>query len=94
MRIAIVGAGRRGIVHGRAAAAYPGVQVVAVCDPDSTRAGQLAAELGARPYAGHRQALVPLMWPGRGKRRSPSWEKARNRNLGGTKSASSKNKMF
>ena len=57
MRIAIVGAGRRGIVHGRAAAAYPGAEVVAVCDPDSTRAGQLAAELGARPYAGHRQAL-------------------------------------
>lgn len=57
MRIAIVGAGRRGIVHGRAAAAYPGAEVVAVCDPDQERAGKLAEELGARPYADHRQAL-------------------------------------
>jgi myo-inositol 2-dehydrogenase / D-chiro-inositol 1-dehydrogenase len=57
MRIAIAGAGRRGIVHGRAAAAYPGAQVVAVCDPDAERAAKLAAELGARAYPDHRQAL-------------------------------------
>jgi len=57
MRIAIVGAGRRGIVHGRAAAQFPGAQVVAVCDPDTGRAEQLAGELGARAYADYRQAL-------------------------------------
>ncbi|MBI3971940.1 MAG: Gfo/Idh/MocA family oxidoreductase [Chloroflexi bacterium] len=57
MRIAIVGAGRRGIAHGRAAVRYSGAQVVAVCDPDSARAEQLAAELGAQPYRDHRQAL-------------------------------------
>src|SRR3954463_8530577 len=58
MRVAIVGAGRRGIVHGRAAAKYPGAQVVAVCDVDTTRAEQLAGELGARPFADYRQALA------------------------------------
>ena len=57
MRVAIVGAGRRGIVHGRAAKAYPGTEVVAVCDPDSERAEKLAGELGARVYASHREAL-------------------------------------
>jgi myo-inositol 2-dehydrogenase / D-chiro-inositol 1-dehydrogenase len=57
MRIAIVGAGRRGIVHGRAAKAYPGAEVVAICDPDAERAQKLAVELGARAYADHRQAL-------------------------------------
>jgi predicted dehydrogenase len=57
MRVAIVGAGRRGIVHGRAAKQYPGAQVVAVCDPDAARAEQLAAEVGARPYPDHRRAL-------------------------------------
>ncbi|HEV2126774.1 MAG TPA: Gfo/Idh/MocA family oxidoreductase, partial [Chloroflexota bacterium] len=31
--------------------------VVAVCDPDQDRARKLAEELGARPYADHRQAL-------------------------------------
>jgi predicted dehydrogenase len=30
---------------------------VAVCDPDTARAEKLAAELGARPYPDHRQAL-------------------------------------
>ena len=57
MRVAIVGAGRRGIVHGRAAAKYDGAQVVAVCDPDAQRAETLAAELGARAYPDHRRAI-------------------------------------
>lgn len=57
MRIAIVGAGRRGRAHGRAAATYPGAQVVAVCDPDASRAAELATELGARAYPDHRAAL-------------------------------------
>lgn len=57
MRIAIVGAGRRGTVHGRAAQQYAGAEIVAVCDPDDARAQQLAAELGARPYPDHRRAL-------------------------------------
>jgi predicted dehydrogenase len=57
MRIAIVGSGRRGIVHGRAAARYPGTEVVAVCDPDLARAEKLAEELGAQVYPDHRRAL-------------------------------------
>lgn len=57
MRIAIVGAGRRGIVHGRAAARYAGAEVVAVCDPDEARAEKLAEELGAQVYPDHRSAL-------------------------------------
>ncbi|MGH2370077.1 MAG: Gfo/Idh/MocA family protein, partial [Chloroflexota bacterium] len=56
-RIAIVGAGRRGIAHGRAATRYPNAQIVAVCDPDTARAEQLAGELGAQPYPNHRAAL-------------------------------------
>jgi predicted dehydrogenase len=58
MRIAIVGAGRRGRAHGRAAARYPGAEVVAVCDPDTERAAQLGAELGARDYPDFGQALA------------------------------------
>lgn len=57
MRVAVVGAGRRGIVHARAAAQYPGAQVVAVCDPDRARAEMLATEVGARSFPDHRQAL-------------------------------------
>lgn len=57
MRVAIVGAGRRGIVHGKAAAQYPGAQVVAVCDPDEGRAQSLASAVGARPYRDYRAAL-------------------------------------
>jgi myo-inositol 2-dehydrogenase / D-chiro-inositol 1-dehydrogenase len=57
MRIAIVGAGRRGIVHGKAAAAYPGAEVVAICDPDAERGQKLAAEIGGTVYATHKQAL-------------------------------------
>ena len=57
MKIAIVGAGRRGIVHGRAAAALRDAAVVAVCDPDLARAEGLADELGARAYSSHHEAL-------------------------------------
>lgn len=60
MRIGIVGAGRRGIVHGRAAVKYPGedgAEVAAVCDPDTQRAERLAEELGASTYPDHRAAL-------------------------------------
>lgn len=60
MRIGIVGAGRRGIVHGRAAVKYPGedvAEVVAVCDPDAQRAEKLAEELGATTFSSHREAL-------------------------------------
>jgi predicted dehydrogenase len=57
MRVAIVGAGRRGIVHGRATAKYPGAEVVAICDPDTARAEQLAGEIGGRVFADHRLAL-------------------------------------
>lgn len=58
MRVAIVGAGRRGIVHGRAAAAFADCDVVAVVDPDAARAGALASELGGRAFAAHEDAFA------------------------------------
>lgn len=57
---AIIGAGRRGRAHGRAAGSLPGVEIVAVCDPDEDRAASLAAELGGRPYPDWRRALEEL----------------------------------
>jgi myo-inositol 2-dehydrogenase/D-chiro-inositol 1-dehydrogenase len=59
MRFAIVGAGRRGAEHARAAGAYPGATLVAVADPDLARAERLAAEgaAGARAFADHRRLL-------------------------------------
>jgi predicted dehydrogenase len=58
MRVAIVGAGRRGIVHGRAAASFPDTDVVAVIDPDAGRAAALARELGGRAFRSHLEALA------------------------------------
>src|SRR4051794_4054090 len=54
---AVIGAGRRGQAHGRAAAALPSVTVAAVCDPDEERARSLAASVGGRAYRDWRQAL-------------------------------------
>ena len=58
MRVAIVGAGRRGIVHGRAAASFPDTDVVAVVDPDAARGEALANELGGRAFASHLEAFA------------------------------------
>ncbi|NDE06681.1 MAG: hypothetical protein EBZ89_04745, partial [Chloroflexi bacterium] len=57
MNVVIVGAGRRGIVHGRAAAAFSGTEVVGVVDPDTARASTLASEIGGEAFTDHRQAL-------------------------------------
>jgi myo-inositol 2-dehydrogenase / D-chiro-inositol 1-dehydrogenase len=54
---AIIGAGRRGRAHGAAALTVPAVRIAAVCDPDESRAGALAAEVGAQPFADWREAL-------------------------------------
>lgn len=53
----IIGAGRRGRAHGRAARSLPGVKILAVCDPMEDRAASLAEELGGRPCTDWRQAL-------------------------------------
>ncbi|NCV00928.1 MAG: hypothetical protein EBV53_07040 [Proteobacteria bacterium] len=50
MNVVIVGAGRRGIVHGRAAAAFSGTEVVGVVDPDTARASALASEIGGEAF--------------------------------------------
>ncbi len=54
---AILGAGRRGKAHGRAARELPGLCVAAVCDVDEDRATALARELGGQPYTDWRRAL-------------------------------------
>jgi myo-inositol 2-dehydrogenase / D-chiro-inositol 1-dehydrogenase len=53
----IIGAGRRGRAHGRAAISLPGVRIAAVCDADEERARGLAEELGGRPSTDWRLAL-------------------------------------
>jgi predicted dehydrogenase len=58
MRVAIVGAGRRGIVHGRAAAGFSDCDVVAIIDPDVERAAALAGELGGRAFTSHLKAFA------------------------------------
>ena len=47
MRIAVLGAGRIGKIHGRNVAARPGVKLVAVADPHRPSAEELAAAAGA-----------------------------------------------
>lgn len=51
LRVAVVGAGRFGQLHVQKLAGLPGVQVVAVADPDLDRARHLAAQVGAQPCA-------------------------------------------
>jgi myo-inositol 2-dehydrogenase/D-chiro-inositol 1-dehydrogenase len=47
MRIALLGAGRIGRLHGRLLSATPGVESLVVADSDAARATDVAAELGA-----------------------------------------------
>ncbi|HEX7472375.1 MAG TPA: Gfo/Idh/MocA family oxidoreductase [Candidatus Limnocylindrales bacterium] len=56
MRIALIGAGRIGQLHGRLVAAQPGVDEVIVADVDAARAGEVAAAIGGRT-TGVEQAL-------------------------------------
>jgi myo-inositol 2-dehydrogenase/D-chiro-inositol 1-dehydrogenase len=51
IRVAVLGAGRIGKIHGRNAAAHPGARVVAVADPHGPSAESLAAATGARVAA-------------------------------------------
>jgi myo-inositol 2-dehydrogenase/D-chiro-inositol 1-dehydrogenase len=48
IRIAVLGAGRIGKIHGRNAANHPGARLVAVADPHGPSAEALAAATGAR----------------------------------------------
>lgn len=60
MRVAVVGAGRRGLVHARAANRFPDTTVVAIIDPDADRASTLAREFDARAFASLAEALADL----------------------------------
>jgi len=57
MRVGIVGAGWIGAQHHRVLASLEGVDVVAVCDVDRTRAEALTAGTEARAYRGWREML-------------------------------------
>lgn len=48
LRAAVVGCGHFGRLHAAKWAALPDIQLMAVCDRDPARAGQLATELGVR----------------------------------------------
>jgi myo-inositol 2-dehydrogenase / D-chiro-inositol 1-dehydrogenase len=48
IRIAVLGAGRIGRIHGRNAAAHPGARLVAVADPHAPSAAALAEATGAQ----------------------------------------------
>ncbi|NLE77499.1 MAG: Gfo/Idh/MocA family oxidoreductase, partial [Chloroflexi bacterium] len=59
IRVALIGAGQVGKMHGEAFARLaPQVQVVAVADADEARAASLAAACGAQPYQDYHQALA------------------------------------
>ena len=47
IRIAVLGAGRIGRIHGRNAASHPDARLVAVADPHAPSAQELAAATGA-----------------------------------------------
>ena len=47
MKVALLGAGRIGRMHGRLLAATPGVDAVVIADADAARAAEVAAEVGA-----------------------------------------------
>lgn len=47
MRVAVLGAGRIGKIHGSNVARQPGVRLIAVADPDGAAAAQLAGQTGA-----------------------------------------------
>jgi myo-inositol 2-dehydrogenase / D-chiro-inositol 1-dehydrogenase len=47
MKVALLGAGRIGRLHGRLLVATPGVEAVVIADADAARASEVAAEVGA-----------------------------------------------
>lgn len=60
MRIALLGAGRIGQLHGQLVAAQPGVDEVIVNDVDSERARRVAVAVGARAVATVYEALAAV----------------------------------
>jgi len=57
MRIALLGAGRIGLLHARLVAAQPGIDEVVVADPDASRAADAARAVGGRVAATPEAAL-------------------------------------
>lgn len=57
LRAAVVGAGYLGRFHAMKYKDLPGVDLVGVADIDAHRADEVAKELGARAYAGHRDLI-------------------------------------
>lgn len=53
LRVCVIGAGHLGQIHARKLAAMPGVQLIAVVDPDMARAEKLGLELATRPARNH-----------------------------------------
>ncbi len=51
MRLAIIGAGGMGSCHARSLAALPGVEIVAIADPNLAAAQSLSASVGGTPTA-------------------------------------------
>src|SRR3954449_12998299 len=60
VRLAVIGAGIMGTNHARVATGLPGVELVAVLDPDRERSEKLAAAFGATTVT-HVRALPRLM---------------------------------
>jgi predicted dehydrogenase len=57
LRVAVVGAGYFGARHAENYAAIDRAELVAVCDIDAARAGEVAARVGAEPVSDHRSLL-------------------------------------
>ena len=51
LHVGLIGVGRIGAFHARTLASLPGVGALTLCDADESRAGQLAATLGAEAVA-------------------------------------------
>lgn len=57
IRVGVIGAGEMGTAHGRAWAAHPDAEVIAVFDPDEERCGKLAKELNATAFPTYQAAI-------------------------------------
>jgi len=55
LRTAVVGTGYLGRFHAQKYAALDACELVAVCDPDAARGAEIAAEVGTRALADHRE---------------------------------------
>lgn len=56
-RVAVIGAGKMGVVHANAYSAMPNAEVVAICDPRLEAAEELAKQCSARAFADIAQML-------------------------------------